>query len=1185
MKKKLIQLLMLLVAAVSVGSFVSCKDTNEDLYNELRAKSIADDATLREALEARIAELEAMIAAINSCECDTALMLSWVNSEDQYLQEQINNINAALTEFAKIKDVYTKTEIDQMLHDINDVIEDIKLQYATKEELVRLVERVGQLEYLKEQVAILEEALLKMKSCECDCATIMSKLGALEADMAEVKAKVNQALEGLKQVEDLAEAAKTAADQAATAAENAKSLAETAQNTANEAKTLAEILKGLYETAANNATDAKTIATEAKTMAENNKEAITTLTTKVNELDGKVTLATTTANSALEKAAEALAKAELIDALTTRVAVNESEIANLKEKVATMEKLAEQVGANTEAITELKEKVSKVDELAERLAKLEGEFECCHSWCEEAIAAAKAEVMLEIEKLKSELVDRIATNEEAIRLHEKALEQLADMIKDFVTKEELQEQIERIDALEAADIVFDERLTNVETTIGELKPIVEKLVTDVSAIDERLTTAEEKLNEIYPEVKELLEDVEAIQEYLRSQVTGLIVQGTYNPMFGSVTIPANIQTNVLVAYYGKPATNVEFPTTDDANYVRKKEVLTAKDWEMIEGVEVFEQKANKTLLNEDENGNANAGKVYVTVNPTSFDATDLELQIVNTQDEVSPITLSPLKKSDATLQFGFTRADNGFYEADASIKKSDLSKLEFALNEQTLIDAIQQIREKLAKVADNFINSTGDSGDLGGLATKVYNVIHEMRTDQQGLKCPYKDIDGNDAAIYSQYNLATTVIRPLNLATFKDVHYYTIPGYEDVEDFLDDIAATLKDHVHFIFQEANGSWKIQELFNGLQIDGISLVDYTSNMLAKLEIQTSSFTINGVKFNMENYNDGRCWLKFDKDLTINGTKVTVPEAIRYDSDEVNINKTTLVIQNNPDDPSKLQGVIVVRAQDSTGEKTAYVTISLVESTLKAEVVSGTLRLTTEEDTYDVATISGSNLTPTATQYIYLHKILGQGKVHVPFVKEIIGDAQKIVDELSQLTFELTETLGKINAYEGVVNGWIDDLMDEYLKKYLNKINHTTCYFFNSVNRRFGPFLCASNDYKGFKRLSTSKYFPTELDKEGLKLYPTTKNMELIVPLARKHVAVTNVFNEAGKSAQADNDYNLVQALKTANSGYEFNTVLDGTNRMIPVDESKLTSGYTYEIAFSILDFEGNISTTKYYVKIK
>jgi hypothetical protein len=91
------------------------------------------------------------------------------------------------------------------------------------------------------------------------------------------------------------------------------------------------------------------------------------------------------------------------------------------------------------------------------------------------------------------------------------------------------------------------------------------------------------------------------------------------------------------------------------------------------------------------------------------------------------------------------------------------------------------------------------------------------------------------------------------------------------------------------------------------------------------------------------------------------------------------------------------------------------------------------------------------------------------------------------------------------------------------------------------------------------------------------------MELIVPIARKHVAVTDVFDEGGYSAKKDGIYkDHVQAINNQND--EFNTVLDGTERMIAVDTSKMKSGYTYEIAYSVLDFEGNISTTKYYIKI-
>ena len=55
MKKKLIQILMLSVIAVSVGSFVSCKDTNEDMYNDLQtqtAAALAENADLKQDLKA-----------------------------------------------------------------------------------------------------------------------------------------------------------------------------------------------------------------------------------------------------------------------------------------------------------------------------------------------------------------------------------------------------------------------------------------------------------------------------------------------------------------------------------------------------------------------------------------------------------------------------------------------------------------------------------------------------------------------------------------------------------------------------------------------------------------------------------------------------------------------------------------------------------------------------------------------------------------------------------------------------------------------------------------------------------------------------------------------------------------------------------------------------------------------------
>ena len=68
MKKKLIQILMLLVATVSIGSFVSCKDTNEDLYTDLRnaVGDVSGDQTLAD----RIRDLETKLGQIKECTCN-----------------------------------------------------------------------------------------------------------------------------------------------------------------------------------------------------------------------------------------------------------------------------------------------------------------------------------------------------------------------------------------------------------------------------------------------------------------------------------------------------------------------------------------------------------------------------------------------------------------------------------------------------------------------------------------------------------------------------------------------------------------------------------------------------------------------------------------------------------------------------------------------------------------------------------------------------------------------------------------------------------------------------------------------------------------------------------------------------------------------------------------------------------
>ena len=211
--------------------------------------------------------------------------------------------------------------------------------------------------------------------------------------------------------------------------------------------------------------------------------------------------------------------------------------------------------------------------------------------------------------------------------------------------------------------------------------------------------------------------------------------------------------------------------------------------------------------------------------------------------------------------------------------------------------------------------------------------------------------------------------------------------------------------------------------------------------------------------------------------------------------------------------------------------------------------------------------------------------GQATLNLPVVTEITGDLRDLIAQqkvtLENVVAELNAVLNRINNYNGIVNGWVDSFIDEYLRKYLNQINNDVVTFVNSINRRFGPFLAASDASSGFKRLSGSKEYPTTMKKDGLTFYPTTKSLELFVPLSRKHVAITNVFK--GAASAQDGDADCLAKMKAVNACEDLNKVVDGIKRKISVDG--MVKGYVYEVAYSVLDFEGNMSTSKYYVQIQ
>lgn len=1203
MKNKITKLFMLLVAAASMGAFVSCKDTNEDLYNELRTEllnEINKNTTLANALEIRISQVEQQIEdlkswkaqmeewkkSIKSCDCPDVNSCTCPKDADKLIKDLQDLVNQIKQD---IDDDVEQEDLINIFNEINNIIEN----YATIEQVTQINTSLSILEQtLTKKIDDLQKAL---EDAKCGCPEdVAGRLHALEQFMLEAREDIQTALALAKDVENMQKDIKDLQETIIPGINNSlDALGVLIGDNKAEIDAIKETLKKIDKNAQkiddlNNALQG--IKEDLKNYATN--DALSLVSQK--------------ANDAWEEAVKAKATADAdsirIDALEQDLKNN---YVNITEFQEALEALEETINNKIQDLSdELKGELDKTNEtvdslktnyktLSEEVDSLKEQLKDCQKTCKQNLELAKAYTDLEIEKLKGELMKEITENTDSINAlrerHDADVRRLEEMLQELSNKIDnidLSEIYQCLEDLKEADEILGGRITANEITIGELKTDVEALKTDVTGLKNRIEKAEETLVELNSKIERLTGDVKAIQEYLSKQVTSIIIQGTHNPLFGSLSIPGtDIMSTSLVAFYGLPVSDVEFPTSDDANYVRKSEALTDKDMEMLGGLEVFEAPANLPLLNE----GGNAGKVYVTINPSSADLTGLNLSIVNTLDEESPIKLSPIKKCEEKLQSGWTRANNGFYVAEASVTPKTVMTENGGLNinKENFSELFKETKEQFGDLAKDF-----DAGklNLSELATDVYSVIRELKVDKSGLKCTYTttDADGTEKehSVYSQYNLAATFLNPLNLKWGKDFNYVTMPGYELADSLLNRFSNTLKDQVDVILNDVINIDGMQDFIGHFQIDELTYLGEASELISRFEARVSHIVLNGIGYQLEVPGAGAFDVKFNKNLTANGAAVSIPAEVAYDEDNVTLYRAAVVIGG--DIVNGMTATLVVPARGVEDEVVAaYASILLAEESVSVTVSGNQITMTTTDGGYTLANVNGTSInTNDCTDRLILRDVAGNGgSLRLPIAVEISNDLRDLIERqggtINDIVTQLNDMLKNINDYQGTINGWIDNGVDNFLKKYLDLINKNVVDFVNSINRRFGPFMVASNNNKGFKYLSSSKSYPTVLSADGLAIYPTTKNMELIVPLARKHVAVTNVFkgNESAQNGNAD----CKARLQAINGTEKLNTVIDGTVRKI--DVSNMESGYTYEIAYSVLDFEGNISTQKYYVTIK
>ena len=190
-----------------------------------------------------------------------------------------------------------------------------------------------------------------------------------------------------------------------------------------------------------------------------------------------------------------------------------------------------------------------------------------------------------------------------------------------------------------------------------------------------------------------------------------------------------------------------------------------------------------------------------------------------------------------------------------------------------------------------------------------------------------------------------------------------------------------------------------------------------------------------------------------------------------------------------------------------------------------------------------------------------------------IKNQITD--QVNDMLDSLDFKLNEQIGVVFA----------DVKNQIgSNKFINRINSLASKF-NKVLDNANELLEVSLLYEkngSFRPMSASKGIPSVYNASEIELYPTSLTADILAPAYKRFVAVTNVI-DYNTGANAQDDGGVYQtALVNANQ--------NSTNMCQVIDPNqsvtfKPQGDYIYEIVYSAIDFQGYISTRRFYIRAK
>lgn len=689
---------------------------------------------------------------------------------------------------------------------------------------------------------------------------------------------------------------------------------------------------------------------------------------------------------------------------------------------------------------------------------------------------------------------------------------------------------------EATVTAFNTKIAEMETAYKAADAELQNQINELKTKDAEL---EAKIEENAKAIEELTDEMDDVKDALNKRISSVVLQGAYSPVVGYFAMPTGMKSNILATYYGMPMYDVNFPTASTIRYV--------------DGIVAFDERVMELLGFDDNDGSfpagvsypanqplvadtANAGKLYMTINPNDVDLSETAFKLVNSLGEESPAILGEVKKSSEKLSFGYTRAgaNNGFYEVTANIAPADVENATIRINKSDIKDIVSEFK--------NF----SDGINVNEVATKFYSIINDI-ADANAIEATWTDSLG-EHSVYSDYGIAAVAVEPLSYNFMADVNMTSFPGLNRVSNLVNNII----DKVNISIPDFGiSSIKVPE------ITKIEIKDLTPELLAKFNVTIKDTVTYELDLNLDVPVD---------DVVIDGDSVAVPGT------EVTVPAQTVTV------PSKTVDVYFEETATWGTTTIPAQTVDIPEQKVtvggqKVWIEGQTVKIPNVKVTYqDVLEI------PIEVSYDMrgaVEDLYGEMTGSIKDVNKMLGELEDFMDDINGI-------LSDLKKIEDIETSIVDakDKIKSQLNKYIEKLNNKLCGLVNSINGKMQPTMLVKTT-DGFSMLSTIKGSPSVFNSASAVLVPTSFNAEILAPAFKKYVAVSNVIDAAtGKNAY-DGDATCVNVLKAANSG-DLNKVLEGSTRTI---EFNGQSGYIYEITYSAVDYDGFISNSKYYITIK